>query len=161
MAPITTVIGRVTAADGGQLLPNARAYLYPVGSENSAAGSCTGADGRGGVPRNGSRSDHLAFADSTGVRATEWYGGSYTRAGATPITLSDGQQQLDADVVMDQTGAISGTVSNSDGPMADVCVYSDDNAGVYTGVGWCTDATGSTRSLDWRRVRTSWALSLW
>jgi len=140
--PITTVVSTVTAEESGQPLANVCAYLYPVGSPTSAAAGCSGADGRIALQGMPPGDYQLAFADASGQRVTEWYGGSYQRNSASIIPLGDGDQKLDADVQMDLLGGISGTVSDGSGPLADICVYADDLSGNYSGVGACTDSSG-------------------
>ena len=46
MVPITTIVGEVTDASTGDPVADVCAYLYPVGSQNSAGAACTGADGK-------------------------------------------------------------------------------------------------------------------
>lgn len=142
MAPITTLAGHVTDATSAQPLANVCAYLYPLGSNNAAAASCTVADGRIVMQGISAGDYQLAYADTTGAHATQWFGGSFSRPGAATLTLVSGQLKLDADRAMSLTGAISGTVTDASGPMANVCVYADDTAGNYSGVGACTNSAG-------------------
>lgn len=144
MAPITTVVGQVTDAASGDPLAGVCAYLYPVGSEESAGASCTFDDGRIAIQGFPQGEYVIGFADTSGLRATEWYGGSYNRADATVIDLTTAWARLDLDVAMDFTGSVTGLVTDQSGePQADVCVYAGNLDGTYTGIGSCTDATGS------------------
>lgn len=144
MAPITTVVGHVTDSASGDPLTGVCAYLYPVGSEESAGASCTFDDGRIAIQGFPQGEYVIGFADTSGLRATEWYGGSYNRADATVIDLTTAWARLDLDVAMDFTGSVTGLVTDELGePRADVCVYAGNLDGTYTGIGSCTDATGS------------------
>lgn len=144
MAPITTVVGHVTDSASGDPLAGVCAYLYPVGSEESAGASCTFDDGRIAIQGFPQGKYVIGFADTSGLRATEWYGGSYNRADATVIDLTTAWARLDLDVAMDFTGSLTGLVTDDAGkPRADVCVYAGNLDGTYTGIGSCTDTTGS------------------
>jgi protocatechuate 3,4-dioxygenase beta subunit len=144
--PITTIAGHVTEATSGKALQGVCAYLYPVGSDTSAAASCTLADGRivmQGVPAG---SYQLAYADTTGLHTTTWYGGSSDRASSTTVTVTDGSIKLDADVAMPAITTVMGVIKDGSGSLlTGVCAY------LYP-IGSDTSAAASCTVADGRIV---------
>ncbi|MDI6900673.1 MAG: cell wall-binding repeat-containing protein [Anaerosomatales bacterium] len=55
----------------------------------------------------------LRFSDENGVLGAEWWNDTYTRASATPLTLSPGQVVDDLDATLAPRGTVSGTVRDA------------------------------------------------
>ena len=143
MPAIKTVVALVKDAATGSPLAGACGYLYPVGSNTSAVGSCAGSDGRLVFQPVPAGSYQLAVVDPTGLRATMWTGGVYDRAAAGTIDLVGSDSSTDAVFSMKAVGSISGRVVDGSGtPLANVCVYADFLDGSYAGLATCTGADG-------------------
>lgn len=111
---------------------NACAYLYPVGTSTQAAyASCTLSSGYYELDNVAPGSYDLAFADTSGAFATQWYtakaGGAATQSGAVPVVVAGGQAKtgLNATLAQITTGNVTGTVTDTSTgkPLANICIY--------------------------------------
>ena len=142
--------GAVTESGSNTPLASVCAFAYQRGVSASASyATCTDAAGAYGLYGVTSRDYDVAFYDPTGLHPTQWWtgtaGGAASQSGAAAVVVPTRGGSVIADAVMGQNtkGAVSGVVTDSNGPLAGACVY------LYTGspgpasYGTCTQADGS------------------
>ncbi len=145
------IAGSVTDSVTHAPLAGICVYLYTTaGVRTSDPGTCTNAAGNYVMAVANPGSYDVAFFDPSATYLTQWSGGSYTQAGATAVTVTAGQLTGGVGAAMSMPGSITGTVTHASGggAYASVCVYADNaptgsSTGSYTGIGSCTDSTGS------------------
>jgi len=130
------ISGTVTAAGGGTLADiSVQSWVQNVdGGWDFGPAVLTDAVGTYTLPVEPG-TYRVLFYDGSGIYLGEFYDGSPTEAGATPIIVADGALVPGIDATLDLAGHISGTVTELAGgaPLADVSVaVYEFSAGVWT-----------------------------
>ncbi len=145
-SPGGQITGTVTKA-GGQPLKHVEVDLYAA-IFGATWATCTGADGTYAFDHLQAGSYRVEFnaagtqCASAGDFVTQYYDDASTLAGATSVTLADGQTDANIDATLVSGGDVSGTVTDtSSHPLADVAVDAYDPSGTQLEE-VCTNALG-------------------
>ena len=145
-----TIQGTVRAAGTGDALVGVYVQSYiqnALGDWVSSGFVTTGVDGTYELSGLDPGTHRVFFYDSMALYLSEYYGGSPTDTGATPIPVQDGQTVTGIDANLALAGHVSGVVTAADGgapvPDVQVMIYVS-NAGVWepSGAFATTDADG-------------------
>ncbi|HET6809621.1 MAG TPA: carboxypeptidase-like regulatory domain-containing protein [Acidimicrobiales bacterium] len=136
MAPSAEISGTVTdTSSPPQPLGGICVVASPTsggGASYSAITDSSGSYTMNGVPGGSYLVDFYAWCGNQGSYVSQWYKGASTQASATPVAVTPGQTTAGIDAAMARGGSISGTVTDTASPPADlagVCVSANPTQG--------------------------------
>ena len=129
LVPAGAIAGEVTAAAGGARLENVKVCVLGGGSEAVLQCTSTNSAGEYSVKRLPAGEYAVAFFPLSGNYVTQYYDGRYSLAGATRVSVAEGQLVEGIDAEMAEAGAIVGKVTAETGegpPLGNVkvCAFS-------------------------------------
>ena len=144
MGQVTAIVGSIIDAANSAPVQNGCAMLYaPGGGYVSGSYRCTNAQGDFTIDGIPAGKYLLAYYDPSARFKTTWFHGKPDQRSASVVTVSADTITTAGAERVTTFGAASGIVRKADGsPASGVCVYADDLAGRYTGVGTCSDDAG-------------------
>ena len=144
MPQVTAIVGALVDAANSAPVPNGCVMLYaPGGGYVSGSYRCTDSQGKFVIDGIAPGRYLLAYYDPAARFQTVWFDGKPDQGAASVVTVTAGTITTVSTARVTTSGSATGIVRKADGTVApDVCVYADDMAGQYTGVGTCSDATG-------------------
>ncbi|HUB74762.1 MAG TPA: carboxypeptidase regulatory-like domain-containing protein [Solirubrobacteraceae bacterium] len=129
MVPAGEIAGSVTQKSSGEPLENVKVCVLGSGSEPVLQCTSTGSTGEYAVKRLPAGDYAVEFFPLSGEYVTEFYDERYSLAGATRVSVGEGQLVEGIDAGMAQAGRLTGkvTAETSEGPPLEnvkVCAFS-------------------------------------
>ena len=144
MPQVTAIVGSLLDAANSAPVSNGCVMLYaPGGGYVSGSYRCTDTQGRFVIDGITPGNYLLAYYDPTARFQTFWFDAKPDQGAAAVVTVTADTITTVGAARVTTSGSATGVVRNANGtPAANVCVYADDMAGRYTGVGTCSDSSG-------------------